>query len=125
MSTEAPDVTTAPDVRTPGPGFRVLLTMTVRAGREAEFETAWRTVAESVTARPGNAGHWLMRDAADPSVYYLGSDWSDEAAFRAFERDGSAAGPGAHRDLFQPLRTSGSIATMHVIGYTSRRPGEA
>lgn len=100
------------------PGFRVLLTMHVHPGMEPAFEQTWHSVAEAVTGHPANLGHWLMRstESGDATVYYIGSDWIDEARFREFEQSEVHL---EHRARLHPYRSSGSIATMRVLRHKS------
>ncbi|HXG12480.1 MAG TPA: antibiotic biosynthesis monooxygenase family protein [Gemmataceae bacterium] len=66
--------------------LRATLYMKVKAGREADFEQAWRTIAEQARRAPGNLRQTLLRDPADPSSFVVTSDWESEEAFRRFER---------------------------------------
>ncbi len=66
--------------------IRATLYMKVRAGREAEFEQAWRAVAEQTRQVPGNIRQALLRDPADPTSFVITSDWESREAFGAFER---------------------------------------
>jgi heme oxygenase (mycobilin-producing) len=99
---------------TPGRTFRVLLRLQVRDG--AGFERAWLAVGDSVTGHPANLGQWLMRDTADDAVYYIISDWTDEASFREFEHSRVHVW---HREQLHPYRESGSMATMSVVHHLS------
>jgi heme-degrading monooxygenase HmoA len=94
----------------PDAGFRVLLRMQVRDG--AGFERAWLAVGSSVTGHPANRGQWLLRDTDDPCVYYIISDWTDEASFREFEHSPVHVW---HREQLHPYRESGSMATMSTV----------
>lgn len=66
--------------------IRVTLRLKIRAGREPEFERAWRRVASEVREVPGNLRQALLHDTSDPGVFTITSDWADEASFRSFER---------------------------------------
>jgi heme-degrading monooxygenase HmoA len=96
------------------PGFRVILTMRIRPGMEADFEREWTAVAAAVTGHPANVGHWLMKSPDDDSVYYIGSDWLDERRFRQFEDSPVHL---EHRARLHPYRSSGEIATMRVLDH--------
>ncbi|MDQ7907424.1 antibiotic biosynthesis monooxygenase family protein [Phytohabitans sp. ZYX-F-186] len=96
----------APDV------FRVMLRFTITEGTETAFERVWFGIAERVRGTPGNLEQWLMRDAEDPSTYYLISDWTDETRFREFER---SAGHAADRASLTPFRYGVSMSTMLVL----------
>lgn len=92
--------------------FRVILRMDVHAGMEREFERAWAGIAEAVADHPANLGQWLARGCDGPPVYYVTSDWVDEAAFREFERGPSHR---EHRARLAPLRHGGWMVTARVV----------
>lgn len=98
------------------PGFRVLLRMQIRPGTAEEFEKVWQQQSMTVTAHPANLGHWLMRSSlpAESDVYFLSSDWVDEARFREFENSAEHL---EHRAQLHPYRISGSISLMRVLDY--------
>lgn len=97
-----------------GPGvFRVLLTVHVKQGKEAEFERVWAEGSKEVTAQSANLGHTLARSAQEESVYYVVSDWTDRESFLAFE---SSAEHVRHREKLHPFRTGGSLALMTLVG---------
>ncbi|HEX8780804.1 MAG TPA: antibiotic biosynthesis monooxygenase family protein [Nocardioides sp.] len=89
-----------------------MLRMQVRPGMEREFEEVWRGVGDAVTGHPANLGQWLSVSADEEGVYYVVSDWIDEARFREFER---SPGHLEHRTRLHPYRSGGSMTTMHVI----------
>lgn len=103
-------------------GFRVLLTMHIHPGKEAEFEKTWRQVSAAVTRHPANLGHWLMRSAEVENVYHICSDWVSESRFREFEGSGAHI---EHRRKLHPYRESGSIQLMHVVGYVAGAGADA
>jgi heme-degrading monooxygenase HmoA len=88
--------------------IRAILNMKVKAGREADFEKAWRAIAEQVRRAPGNVRQTLLRDPADPSSFLLMSDWESPEAFRQFERSPE------QDDLTAPLRELRESARMTV-----------
>jgi heme oxygenase (mycobilin-producing) len=92
--------------------FRVLLRFHIHPGMERDFERTWLEIADVVTNHPANLEQWLMRSAEEPGIYYIISDWADEAGFRQFE--GSDAHVG-HRTRLHPFRSSGSMTTMQVV----------
>jgi heme-degrading monooxygenase HmoA len=96
----------APDV------FRVELTMQIHPGREQEFEQTWLRIGEAVTGHPANLGQWLARSDEQDGTYVIVSDWVDEPRFREFERSDRHL---KHRQLLHPLRSGGSMKTMHVL----------
>ena len=77
---------------------RATLTMKVKAGREDEFERAWREIAEHVRVAPGNLRQALLRDPNDASTFVVTSDWESREAFGSFERSPE------QDDLTAPLR---------------------
>ncbi len=93
--------------------FRVLLRMQTLPQRQAEFEQAWLEGAKLISAEPANLGQSLCRSAGEDDVYYIVSDWTDEAAFRAYETSQRHI---EHRSRLHPFRAGGSMAVMSVIG---------
>jgi Uncharacterized enzyme involved in biosynthesis of extracellular polysaccharides len=98
--------------------FRVILRIDVYSGREPEFERVWADVAEVIAEEPASLGQWLMRGCDGQSVYYVVSDWRDEAAFRQFEH-----GPAhhEHRRKLAPLRHGGWMITAQVVRSVASR----
>ena len=92
--------------------FRVLLTVEVKPGLEADFENVWAEGSKEVTAQRANLGHTLARSAKEASVYYVVSDWTDRDSFLAFE---SSVEHVRHREKLHPYRTGGSLAMMHLV----------
>ncbi|OXM62284.1 antibiotic biosynthesis monooxygenase [Amycolatopsis sp. KNN50.9b] len=99
--------------------FRVVLRMEIEPGMERDFERVWLEIGDSVTTHPASLGQWLARDADDPGVYYITSDWVDEPRFREFETSRRHI---EHRRKLHPYRTGGSMSTMHVVAHV---PGAA
>jgi quinol monooxygenase YgiN len=99
--------------------FRVLLQMEVTPTRAAEFEAAWSQIATSVAANPASLGQALMRSCEHPGRYHVLTDWTDEAAYRGFERSAEHIG---NRARLAPYRTAVTMTTMHVI---TELPGRA
>lgn len=95
-----------------GQVFRVMLRMQIKPGMEAEFERVWLEIGDSVTGHRASLGQWLSRSAEESGVYYIVSDWTDEARFREFEH---SDGHLAHRQRLHPFRSGGSMTTMHVV----------
>jgi heme-degrading monooxygenase HmoA len=102
--------------------FRVMLRMQIVPGREQEFERAWYSVADVVNGNPANVGQWLLRSAEEDGVYYIMSDWVDEARFREFERSEEHVG---HRQKLHPYRLHGTMTTLHVVFDLGRERAEA
>lgn len=104
--------------------FRVLLRMQAVADREGDFESAWLEVGARVADQPGNLGQWLMRSHDEPGVFYVMSDWVDEAHFRDFEHGDVNAG---NRRRLQAVRASVSMTTMRVVRFmpcSTHQPAE-
>jgi heme-degrading monooxygenase HmoA len=102
-----------------GTVFRVMLRMEIRPGMAPEFERTWADVGTAITGHPANLGQWLSRSAEEPGVYYVVSDWLDEARFREFEHSERHL---RHRTKLHPYRSGGSMTTMHVVRHM---PGQA
>ncbi|WP_239374745.1 FAD-dependent monooxygenase [Frankia sp. Cj5] len=80
---------TSPETAGGGAGsdtVRTLLRMRATAGREHEFENAWRKAAEVISTVPGNIRQDLMRDPDLPREYVIVADWESRAALDAFGR---------------------------------------
>jgi heme-degrading monooxygenase HmoA len=92
--------------------FRVLLRMQVRPGTEQDYERTWLEVGKAITDHPANLGQWLLRSTEEEGIYYIVSDWTDEARFREFERSAAHL---EHRQKLHPYRTGGSMWTMRVV----------
>jgi quinol monooxygenase YgiN len=52
-----------------------------RPGRESEVEAAIRAVSAPTRAEPGCIGYQVVRGTRDPSLFFIHSRWTDEAAF--------------------------------------------
>ena len=63
-----------------------MLWMRVPAACAAEFERAWRDVAEVARRAAGNLRQDLLRDPGDPSSFVIPSDWTSRDAFERFEK---------------------------------------
>ncbi len=94
--------------------FRVMLRMQIKPGMEEEFERTWTAVGDSVTSHPANLGQWLSRSADEDGVFYIVSDWVDEARFREFELSDKHL---EHRQKLHPYRSGGTMATMTVLAF--------
>ncbi|MCK9877445.1 antibiotic biosynthesis monooxygenase [Frankia sp. AgPm24] len=101
--------------------FRIMLTMRIHPGREAEFEQTWLNIGDGITSHPANLGQWLVRSEDELGTYFIISDWVDEASFREFEL---SEGHLTHRKILHPLRASGTMATgsvlAHLVGTASQ-----
>jgi len=90
-------------------GLRVLLRIRISEGHEQEFEELWRGHAETVRRLPGNHGQQLLRTGGTKGDYTVLTDWTDEPAFRAFER---SAEQQAYLNRLWPIRAGGE---MHLL----------
>lgn len=96
---------------------RATLRLTVRPGAEQEFPRLWKGIAAQVRAVPGNLRQTLQQQLDDPRRFVIVSDWTDEAAFRAFERS-------PEQDvLTQPVRQCREAAEMHVYAVVEQIEG--
>jgi heme-degrading monooxygenase HmoA len=66
--------------------IRATLAMKVKAGREGEFEQAWKAIAEQTQLAPGNLRQALLLDPQQPGLFVITSDWESREAFSRFER---------------------------------------
>jgi ubiquinone/menaquinone biosynthesis C-methylase UbiE/heme-degrading monooxygenase HmoA len=96
--------------------FRVLLRMQVHPGMEEEFERVWLEADADLANEPASLHRWLLRSATEDSVYFIVSDWVDEAGFRAFEDSPTHL---AHRTKLHPYRSSGSFTAMRVVHHVA------
>ena len=96
----------------PRSAFRVMLRMNIHAGMEQEFERTWQQVGEAVVDHPANLGQWLAKSEEEDGVYYIVSDWVDEARFREFEHSDRHV---THREKLHPYRSGGSMTTMRIV----------
>ncbi|GGQ81015.1 antibiotic biosynthesis monooxygenase family protein [Couchioplanes azureus] len=96
--------------------FRVMLKMHIKPGMAEEFEKTWVAVGDSVTSHPANLGQWLSRSTDEDGVYYIVSDWVDEARFREFETSDRHL---EHRQKLHPYRSGGSMSTMEVVAFVA------
>lgn len=86
--------------------FRVMLRMEIRSGQAEAFEEAWYAGAWGAAGNPANLGQWLCRTDDEPDIFYVISDWTDEARFREYER---SAQHRAHRANLDPFRVRVSM----------------
>ena len=97
---------------------RATLRLTVRAGREHDFEQAWAEIAAEVRRAPGNLRQALLREGSEPAVFVITSDWETAAAFRAFERSPE------QDELTEPLRALRDSSSMAVAQLVAHLEGE-
>jgi heme oxygenase (mycobilin-producing) len=92
--------------------FRVMLRMRIRPGAGAQFEEIIGDIACAVAARAGNLGQQVYREASDPLVYYVFSDWVDDKAFWVHE---SSAEHRSRIARMGPVRVESSMSTMQLV----------
>ena len=99
-----------------------MLRMEIKDGLGSAFESTWLEIGDSVTSHPANLGQWLSCSVGEPCVYYIVSDWVDEAGFRRFETSERHV---EHRQKLHPYRTGGEMHTMRVVAHVPGAGGPA
>ncbi|MFF3327791.1 NAD(P)-binding domain-containing protein [Streptomyces sp. NPDC002889] len=95
------------------PLFRVILRMEIKPGTQDEFESTWWEVGSAIARQPANRGQTLSRTTeGDRSVYYVVTDWLDEASFRTFELSQDHV---EHRRRLGKYRTKGDMITTQTV----------
>ena len=97
--------------------LRATLTMKVKAGREADFEAAWRAIADKVRRVPGNIRQALLRDPKDATTFVLTTDWENREAFGSFERSPEQD---ALTAPLREMRESASMALHDLVVHIER-----
>jgi heme-degrading monooxygenase HmoA len=92
--------------------LRILLQIDVQAGREREFEQLWCEHSSWIRELPDNHGQWLLRRTDNASGYVILSDWTDEDAFRAFERSEPQQ---EYLKRLGPIRAGGVMALLTMV----------
>ncbi|WP_433203167.1 antibiotic biosynthesis monooxygenase family protein [Nocardia sp. CA-107356] len=95
---------------------RVMVRARIRAGEEAAFEAAYAQVTAQVAGTPGHIRDELLRPCADDDHYILLSEWTDEAAFLAWED------APIHRQTTTPMRPywAGRVRRdIHIVAHHS------
>lgn len=106
----------------PATPFRVWLRVEVRPGAGSEFEREWLAVAEGIARHEANTGQWLQRSAEEDDLYFVLSEWTDEADFRRFEH---SAEHRSNRRRLDGFRRGGSMQTMTLVRAVPGAPGDA
>jgi heme-degrading monooxygenase HmoA len=96
------------------PEWRIMLTLDIYPEQTTEFEKVWSDVGASVAANPANLGQWLLRDADQPHLYYVVSDWTSKEEFTRFEQSERHL---HHRQLLHPYRRTGSMTAMTFVAH--------
>lgn len=101
-------------MRRPEGAVRVVLRMEIVPGREREFEDVWLDIGRTIARSPANRGQVLARSGEQGagSVYYVFTDWADEAGFRAFEVSAEHV---ENRRRLGPLRAGGDMTVTSVV----------
>jgi quinol monooxygenase YgiN len=60
--------------------------LTVKAGKEQEFENAMKDVVPKVRAEPGNRAYTMCRAKDNPSTFMFYEEYVDKAAFDAHRK---------------------------------------
>ncbi|MFD4143377.1 NAD(P)-binding domain-containing protein [Streptomyces sp. NPDC058572] len=95
------------------PLFRVILRMEIQPGTQDAFEKTWWEVGSAIARQPANRGQTLSRTTeGDRSVYYVVTDWADEASFRTFELSPAHV---EHRRRLGKYRTHGEMTTTQTV----------
>ena len=101
--------------------IRVTLYMKVKAGREEEFEEAWRVVAAYTQGVAGNIRQALLRDPEDPTSFVITSDWKSREDFRQFEQS-------AEQDRItaplRELRESAKMSILNLVAHIEKETDE-
>jgi len=98
--------------------FRVLLEMDVPPIHAATFEALWLEVADNVAANPANLGQSLMRSCEHLCRYHVLSDWTDEVAFRSYERSPEHL---RYRTRLARYRAGVTMTTMYIVAQLPAR----
>ncbi|GIF17790.1 hypothetical protein Ate02nite_05200 [Paractinoplanes tereljensis] len=98
-------------------GYRVLIRMEIEPGAGPRFELAWGEMSAIARRHPASRGQSLSRVADEPDVYYIVTDWADEAGFADFT---ASAGHAEGGRKLKELRRGGSRTPMVVV---QRVPG--
>lgn len=79
-------------------GVRVLLYVADPPGAPGSVEEAYHAVSHALAGTPGLVANTLLRSVDDPQAFAVLSEWTDLAAFRAWEETSD------HRQDTAPLR---------------------
>jgi quinol monooxygenase YgiN len=67
--------------------------LTIKAGKEKEFETLMKEVVPKVRQEPGNRVYTMLRSKSDPRVFLFFEEYADQAAIQAHGRHLKELGP--------------------------------
>lgn len=60
--------------------------LTIKAGKEEEFETTMKGVVPKVREEAGNRAYTMCRSKSDPRVFMFYEEYVDEAAFKVHRK---------------------------------------
>jgi len=98
-----------------------MLRTQVNPGMEQQFERAWLEADADLADEPASLNRSLLRSATEDGVYFIVSDWVNEAGFRAFEGSPRHL---VHRAKLHPFRSSGSFTAMHLVHNVAGAAGD-
>ncbi|MFE9770420.1 antibiotic biosynthesis monooxygenase family protein [Streptomyces sp. NPDC005931] len=98
---------------------RVILRMEVFPELAGDFERTWGKVAEAISREPANLGQTLVRDTEEEGVYWVLTDWTDEAGFRTFELSEAHV---EHRRRLKPYRRGGTMNVTELVRHVDPVP---
>lgn len=92
--------------------LRVLLHIDIKDGLSDQFEQLWQRHSAFVATLPDNHGQSLLRRRDDPSRFVVTSDWTDEPAFRTFERSPQQQ---QYLQRLWPIRAGGQMILLDLV----------
>ncbi|AHH97483.1 FAD-dependent monooxygenase [Kutzneria albida] len=92
--------------------IRAVLRVRARPGCEDAVRAVWREVAGQIGVLAGNLTRNALRDAVDPRVFVLVTDWTDESALRDYQNGPVAA---CLADAVRPLCETDEAPSYQVM----------
>ncbi|MEV4702081.1 antibiotic biosynthesis monooxygenase family protein [Actinoplanes sp. NPDC049316] len=92
--------------------LRVLLQIEIQPEATERFERLWHDHAAHVATLADNHGQTLLRRTDRDDAYVVLTDWTDEPAFRAFERSERQQ---AYLKELWAIRAGGSMTLLDVV----------
>ena len=71
------------DVKAEGNTITLTAKLTIKAGKEKEFETLMKGVVPKVRQEPGNRAYTMCRSKENPRVFLFFEEYADQAAVQA------------------------------------------
>jgi heme-degrading monooxygenase HmoA len=90
---------------------RVVLYVADPADAPGSVEAAYHAVSRALDGTPGLVGNTLLRCVDDPRAFAVLSEWSDLAAFRAWEEGSGHRGTTA---ALRPLQDSDRVGPFRI-----------